>query len=92
LEILEEDREQDKRDNKELLKSIFKLMYSGVFKSIYMSENIVLVMEAEWMSKMEDRMYNSQNCALEGQKLDWCTQCRGIYEAEVVLKENKDVL
>ena len=66
-------------------------MYSGVSKSIYMSENIVLVMEAERMSKTEDRMYNSRNCAPEGQRPEQCTQHGGIYEAELVLKENKDV-
>jgi len=66
LKRLEEDREKDKRDDEELLKSIFKLMYSRVFKSIYTSENIVLVIEAEQMSKTEDRMYNSWNCTLEG--------------------------
>jgi len=32
----EEDQERDKRDDEELLKSIFKLMYSGVSKSLYM--------------------------------------------------------
>jgi len=41
-------------------------MYSRVSKNIYMLENIVLVMEAEQMSRMEDGMYNRQNCALEG--------------------------
>jgi len=40
-------------------------MYSGVSKSIYTSKNIILVMEVERMSKMEDRMYNSRNCTLE---------------------------
>ena len=45
------------------------------------------------MSKTEDEMYNSQNCTLEGQKPEWCTQHRGIiYEVELVLKENKDVM
>jgi len=87
----EEEREKDKRDDEELLKSIFKLMYSGVSKSIYMSENIVLVTEVEWMSKTEDRIYNSWNCAPEGQKPEQCTQCRGIYEVELILKERKDV-
>ena len=66
-------------------------MYSGVFKSIYTSENIVLVMEAKQMSKMEDGMYNSWNCTPEGRKPELCTQRRGIYEVELVLKENKDV-
>jgi len=71
--------------------SRFKLMYSGVSKSIYTSENIVLVMEVERMNKMEDGMYNRWNCTLEGQKPEQCTHCGGIYEAELVLKENKDV-
>jgi len=86
-----EDREKDKRDDEELLKSIFKLMYSRVSKSIYILENIVLVTEVEQMSRTEDRMYNSWNCTLKGQKPEQCTQHRGIYEVELVLRENKDV-
>jgi len=35
LERSEEDQEKDKRGDEELLKSMFKLMYSGVSKSIY---------------------------------------------------------
>jgi len=35
-EMLEENQEEDKREDEELLKLIFKLMYSRVSKSLYM--------------------------------------------------------
>ena len=40
LERSEEDWEKDKRDDEELLKLIFKLMHSGVSKSLYMEVKV----------------------------------------------------
>jgi len=74
-----------KREGEELLKSIFKLLYSGVSGSLYTTENIVLITEAERMSKTENGMYSNWNCAPEGRKPERCTQCGGIYKAELIL-------
>ena len=77
---------KDKREDEELLKSIFKLLYSGVY---ILQRNIALITEAEQMSKLENRMYSNWNCAPEGRKPERCTQHRGIYKAELILILNK---
>jgi len=71
-----------KREDEELLKLIFKLLYSGVY---ILWRNIALIMEAEQMSKSEIGMYSNQSCAPEGQKPERCTQHKGIYKAKLIL-------